>query len=329
MAAGSLPHLLPHSRHSHRIVRKEAISLGTSSVGSAFYTLSVGMADIISKHTKLSVTAEPVGGSDATIRGLREKKVDIGMVNSDSAVNAYYGQGQYAKDGRIPISLIAQGQESLRQIVARAEAGIKTPADLVGKRFIARRKALPEIEMMANALFEAYGVPKDRVKVLETAETNEAIEALKVGTADAAIIPGGVPASFLTDLAQSTNVVFLSIPDDKLNIILSKLGPAFHKGVIPPNTYRGQSGEVVVPAMSTLLVARADLPEETVYQVTKAIMSNYEELKAVHSTGKYWTLERTLKDFPLPFHPGAIRYFKEVGVWTDKLEQRQLELAKQ
>lgn len=295
-----------------------AVSFGTSSVGSAFYTLSVVIANVITKHSGISATVEPVGGSDATARGIGAKKVEIGMLNAGSAVNAYNGEGTFAKTGKIPLALIAQGQDSLRQIVVRTESGIKSVKDLSGKKFIAKRKALPEMEQIAHALLDLYGVDKNSVTILETPETNEAIEALKVGTADAAMIPAGVPASFLLDLSQNAKVAFLSIPDDKLEALINKMGSAFHEGVIPAGTYRGQDREVKFPAMSSVLVVRADMSEDTVYQITKAIFNNQDEIKAGHSAGRDWNLKKTLQAPPLPFHPGAVRYFKEAGVWNKK-----------
>ncbi|MDP2268862.1 MAG: TAXI family TRAP transporter solute-binding subunit, partial [Deltaproteobacteria bacterium] len=118
--------------------------------------------------------------------------------------------------------------------------------------------------------------------------------------------------------AQSAKVSFLSIPDDKLKIVLAKMGSAFHTGVIPPNTYRGQNYEVRVPAMSALIAVSANMPEESVYKITKAIFNNFNDIKAGHSAGKDWNLQKTLEDPPIPFHPGAIRYFKEAGVWGKK-----------
>ncbi len=296
----------------------QAVSFGTSSVGSAFYTMSVVIANVITKHGGINATVEPVGGSDATARGIAAKKVDIAMLNASSAVDAYNGAGTFAKTGKIPLALVAQGQDSLRQIVVRTESGIKTVKDLAGKKFIAKRRALPEMEKIAEILLDLYGVDKKSVHILETPETNEAIEALKVGTADATMIPAGVPASFLLDLAQSTGVSFISIPDDKLKIVLNKMGSAFHTGVIPANTYRGQNYAVKAPAMSAVIVVSADMSEENVYKITKAIFNNVNEIKAGHSAGKDWNLQKTLQDPPILFHPGAIRYFKEVGAWGRK-----------
>lgn len=295
-----------------------AISLGTSSVGSIFYTMSVVFADVITKNSGVSVTVEPVGGSDATIRGMEAKKVEMGMVNASSAADAYAGIGSYAKTGKVPLSLICQGMDSLRQIVVRQDSGIKTINDLPGKRFIARRKALPEMEKIVDILFELYGVDKKKVNILETAETNEAIEALKVGTVDAAVIPSGIPASYLLDIFRTTKVAILNIPDDKLKVVLSRMGSAFHTGFLPSNTYQGQNYAVKTPAMAALVIVRSDLPEESVYKITKALFSHQEDIKAGHSSGKEWTLQKTLEYPPLPFHPGAIRYFKEVGAWGKK-----------
>jgi len=296
----------------------KALSMGTSTMGSAFYALSVVMANTITKSTGINISVEPVGGSDATVRGMMAKKVEIAMLNANTAHDAYTGTGAYAKIGKAPIALIAQGQDSLRQIVVRKASNIKVPTDLVGKKFIAKRKANQEMEVMANLLFEAYGIDKTKVKIIETVESNESAEALKIGTVDAAILPGGLYASYLIDLFHNADVAFLTIPDDKLDWIIKRLGKAFHKTKIPAKTYRGQNQDVYVPAMSAILVCRADLNEETVYKITKAIFTNYADIKAGHSSGADWTLKNTLKDEPLPFHPGAIKYYKEIGAWSKK-----------
>lgn len=309
--------------------KPKALALGTSSVGGAYYAISVGMGEIISKKTGIGVTAEAVGGSDANVRALKDRKVDFAMLNAGSVADGLAGKGTFAKDGKIPLRVLAQGQESLRQVVVRNASGIKTVADLKGKKFIARRKSLQELEQVADALFKAYGVPKDSVTILETAETNEAIEALKLGTADAAVIPGGVPAGFLTELAQSADVTFLPIPDDKLEATLKELGLAFHKASIPAGTYKGQDQEVSFPALSTELAALADMPEETAYLITKTLLDSPEDLKAVHSSGKDWTVANSLKVPPAPFHPGAIKYYKEKGAWTPELDKIQETLLRQ
>jgi uncharacterized protein len=294
----------------------KALAFGTSSMGSAFYAVSVVMANAISKKSGVNLSVEPVGGSDATVRGLIAKKVELAMLNANTAFDAYTGAGTYAKSGKAPIALIAQGQDSLRQIVARADSRIMTIADLADKKFIARRRANIEMEKMADILLELYGVDKKRVKIIETVESNETADALKVGSVDAAVLPGGLGAGYILDLAQSTDLVFLQIPEDKMDALVKRMGSAFHVATIPANTYRGQTHDLKTLAMAALLVCRADLDEDTVYKITKGLFTSYDEIKSGHASGADWNLQNTLRSQPIPFHPGAIRYFREAGVWS-------------
>jgi len=304
------------------------LSFGTSSVGSSNYVITVGMANILTKKGGINVTAEAVGGGDANIRALKDKRIDMAMLNSYSATNAFLGIEQFSKVGKLPLRTLIQGQERYSYIIVRKASGIKTPADLKGKKFIGKRRALGDIEAVTNAMLQAYNVPKDSVKILETAETNEAIEALKTGAVDGAQIPGGSRASNLMDLARDVDVAFLSIPDDKFQLMLKDLGPAFQEGEVPAGIYKGQDHPIQVPLLLLGVTVRLDFPEETAYKVTKTLMESQKELEAVHNVGKEWTLKNTLKKPPVPFHPGAIKYFKEKGAWSAALERTQQQLLK-
>lgn len=306
----------------------QALTFGTSSVGSTYYTMSVGMADILTRETGINVTVEPRGGANPNVLALKDKKIDMAMLTSLAVYHGYLGIEQFAKEGKIPLRVIMQGQKSLRNIVVRNASGIKTPADLKGKKFIGIRPAATDVEMVTYALLDAYGIPRDSLQILQSTETNETIEALKIGTADGAIIQAGVGAGNLMELAQSTDVTFLSIPDEKLNLMLQKLGPAFCKGVIPAGTYKGQTADVQVPAVTTVIAVREDMPEDLAYTLTKALMDNLDKIAAIHSVGKEWTIQSTLEPPPAPFHPGAIKYFRERGVWTSELDNIQTELLK-
>jgi hypothetical protein len=290
--------------------------------------MTVGMANLITKKTGMNISAEAVGGSDANVRALRDKKIDLAMLNANAIASGYLGTEQYAKLGKIPLRVFIQGQESLRYIIVRKASGIKGPADLRGKKFIGKRRAGVDVELVANALLKAYNLTKENVKILETAETNEAIEAIKTGVVDGAVIQAGVRASNLMELSKDVDINFLSIPDDKLQLMLRELGPAFHKGVVPAGTYKDQNQVIQIPSLLTCIAARADFPEDLAYTITKTLMDNQEALATMHSVGKEWTMENTSKSPPAPFHPGAIKYFKEKGVWNDNLEQVQQQLFK-
>jgi len=247
----------------------KAVALGTSSIGSAFYVIAVGMADIVSKHTAMSATAEAVGGSDANMRAIKMGKVHLAMTNSFSSGNAFRGVKQFAAEGKIPIRLLALGQPSLRQTVARVASGIEVVPDLRGKKLVAKRRALAEIELVAR---------------------------------------------------------FIDIPADKLKGILDELGPAFHSEVIPAGTYRGQDKGFLAPSLSASLVVAEDFPEEGVYQIVKALFEHYDDFKLVHKAARHWTVKNSLTKFHIPLHPGAIKYFRQIGAWTSEYEKRQRDL---
>jgi len=175
-------------------------------------------------------------------------------------------------------------------------------------------------------MLEAYGVSKKDVKYIATAKTKEAVDALISGTVDAAIIPGGVPAATLMKLFDRIDARFVDIPADKMKSILAKLGPAFHQGVIPAGTYRGQKKDALAPALRASLVIAKDLPDEAAYRIVKALFDHYDDLKLVHKAARHWTVANSVKDFHIPFHPGAIRYYKEIGAWTSAQQKRQEQL---
>ena len=301
----------------------KAVALGTSSIGSTFYVIAVGMADIISKHTRMSATAEAVGGSDANMRAIKLGKVHLAIANTFSSSNAFRGVKQFAAEGKIPIRLLAMGQPSLRQTVARVASRIKTVPDLKGKKLVAKRKALAELELVADAMLEAYGISKKEVRYIATAKSKEAVDALITGTVHAAVLPGGIPTGFIIKLFERIDARYVDIPADKMDVILKTLGPAFHTEVIPAGTYRGQDKEVIAPSLSASLVVAKDLSTEAVYEMAKALAEHYGDLKLVHKAAKHWTVKNSLKNFHIPFHPGAVKYFKETGAWTSQHEKKQ------
>lgn len=305
---------------------QDSVRIGTSSVGSTFYVLAVGISELARKNAGINSTVEPLGGSTATINGLGAGKLDVAMANAGSAWTASLGQAPFKRP--IAVALIAQGQPSLRYLVVRRDAGIKSPADLVGKTVIAKRRSLPELELIANALLETYGVPKDKVKIVETVETNQTTSALRTGTADAAIFPGGLRLAPLEELIRDGMVDLLALPEDKVDAMMQKLPEYFSRTKIPAGHFENQKTPSLAPTLNTYLVARADLPEETVYKLTKAIMGNHKAFTAYHAEAKHWTVAHTLSEPKVPFHAGAVRYYKEIGAWNQQLDALQASLAR-
>ena len=303
---------------------QDAIRLGTSSIGSTNYILAVGMSQLVRKHAAIDATVEPLGGTTAIIDGLGAKKVDFAMVSAGAAFDGAHGNAPFRR--AVPVGLIAQGRSSMRFVLVRRDAGIRSVADLAGKTMIGKRRSLPDLELIANALLDVHGVPKDKVKFVETVETAQATAALRAGNVEAAVYPGRLDTPPLQELFRDKVVDFLDIPEATMRNLVAKLPKYFYLAKVPAGNFQNQPKEWISPALNTYLVARSDAPEELVYKVTKAIMGNPAGFAAYHVEGSDWTVANALAEPKLAFHPGAIRYYKEIGAWQPVHDQLQASL---
>lgn len=307
-----------------------ALSLGTSTVGARFHILAVGMGDTVSRNSNLSVTVEPIGGSDANVRALTAKRIEVAMLNSLAGTHGYHGIGSFTKDGKAPLRLLFQGGLGARAIVARADRGINTPADLKGKTVQAKRKSLADLEAFAKALMRVYGIPEGGMKILRHGNTNEQLESLKLGAADAVVMPFGSPKTSsppLRRLAHAIPLKVIAVPADKAAEILKDPRlQGYRRAMISKGAIRGLDADVESLAVGTFTSTRADLPDDVAYTFTKAFFENLKQFHPVHASAKQYTLKGSLANPTIPFHPGAIRYYKEIGAWTDALAKTQAAL---
>lgn len=195
------------------------------------------------------------------------------------------------------------------QIVASKESGIKTLADLKGKRLsVGAPKSGTELN--ARAILDAAGLSyKDLAKV-EYLPFGESVELMKNRQLDATLQSAGLGVSSIRDLATSTPITVVAIPA----AIVDKAGAPFVKQSIPANTYDGQAEPVETAAVVNYLVTRADVSDDLVYKMTKAMYESLPELQAAHSAAKAIDIRKAAEGMPVPLHPGAARYLKEKGV---------------
>lgn len=305
---------------------QEAVRIGTSSVGSVFYTLAIGASELIQKHAKINATAEAVGGSTANMRGLDAKKIEFAVANSFASYTAFRGTYKFKKP--INVRMVMQGQGSYRWMVVRKAANIKTVKDLVGRTIIAKRRALPEIELIMNAMIEVYGLPKEKLNLVATTNTGQLVKALRAGSVDAAIMPFSRRSAQIAKPMTDGVIELLSIPVEKRDAMLKLLPPMMWPDTFKPGTFKAQKEAVNLIGLNTYFMTRADVPDSIVYKVTKAILENNKEFTSYHKAARQWNLKRALRNVAIPFHPGAVKYFKEKGVWTAAHEANQQRLLK-
>ncbi|WP_144289430.1 TAXI family TRAP transporter solute-binding subunit [Domibacillus epiphyticus] len=316
------------SNSSGEIGKQTSVRIGTSSSGSPFYTVGVGLSNIISKHDPgYNMTVEPVGGSHPNVFALATDRVDFAITNSLAAEDGFKGITPF--ESKVDIRLVAQGQASVRQLIVRKDSGIDSPSNLKGKTIIGKRPAMPEIEQIMDAVLDEYGVAKEDVKIISTTDSPEVIEALELGTVDGAFFPASLNAATLSELLSDEEFKLISFEEEKVDSILEKLPKAVHKFVIPGGTYSNQKKDVTAFALNTYLVAKRELEDDAVYRLTKTMFNNYDEFSALHSSAKDWTVEHSLTDPVIPFHAGAIKYYQEIKAWHPEMDVIQQTLETQ
>ena len=289
-----------------------AIHVLTGGSGSPNYPLGVALAGAIGKAMpSISTTVRTTKASVESLNLLQAGRGEIAFTLGDSLSDAWTGNAEAGFERPLKkLRGIAAIYPSYIQIVARADAGIQSIADLKGKKIsVGAQKS--GIELDARKIFRAAGITyKDFAKV-EYVPFGEAAELMKSREIDATLQTAGLGASSLRDLATSVDIVVVPIPAD---VIRKSHDPAYFPATIPANTYRGQSADVASAAVRNYLVTHEGVSEDIAYGMTKALWTSLDQLVAAHSAAEAIDLRHALDRMPVPLHPGAEKYYKEVGV---------------
>ncbi|AKQ57841.1 TAXI family TRAP transporter solute-binding subunit [Bordetella hinzii] len=288
--------------------------IGTGGTAGTYYPIGGMIANAISQPGKLIATAAASNGSVANINGILGGSFEAGFTQSDVAYWAYSGTGTFeGKPKAQDLRLIATLYPESIHLVTRKGAGIKSVADLRGKRVSMDEPGSGTL-VDVRLILGAYGMTDKDVKA-EYLKPNQAGDKIKDGGLDAFFFVGGAPAGAIAELASSgagIEIVPLVGPEiDKLRASQQFFTP----DTIAANTYQGV-GEVKTISVNAQMVTSAKLPEQTVYDIVKAMYSDATQktLAAGHTKGKLITKDNAVKGAGIPFHPGAEKYYKEAGL---------------
>jgi TRAP transporter TAXI family solute receptor len=282
---------------------------GTSGV---YYPLGVALSNAIGKglpDVKTSVQATKASVENLNL--LQSGRGEIAFALGDSVSDAWKGNEEAGfKSPLKKLRGIAAIYPNYIQIVARADTGIKTLADLKGKK-VSVGAPKSGTELNARTIFEAAGITYKDFAKTEYLPFGESVELMKNRQLDATLQSAGLGVSSLRDLATSVDIVVVSIPAD---VIKKTNDPAYLPATIPANTYRGQTADVPSAAVQNFLITHDGVSNDVAYGMTKALWTNLDMLTAAHSAAKAIELKRGIEGMPVPLHPGAEKYYREVGV---------------
>jgi uncharacterized protein len=292
------------------VVHAQNISIGTGGTAGVYYPLGGGFAAALSKHVPgMQATAEVTGGSVSNLQLIATGKPYIGFTMVDAAKDALDGTGKFAEKVNLRTLLVLYPNRM--HVVSTTSTGIKSLKDLQGKRMSVGSIG-SATEVMTSRLLEAAGVEVKR----ERLSVAESVNALKDGKIDAFSWVGGLPTAGVTDLASTPGITIQMIDHtEAIPGMVKKYGNLYYPDVIPMSTYKGMAADNKIASIANILVASADMSDETAYNIVKTILEKREDLKLVHkAAGEIEAKNQKNAATPVPFHPGAMKYFKEKGI---------------
>lgn len=295
------------------------ISIGTGGTGGVYYPLGGGIAAVLSKYVSgMQATAEVTGGSVANLQLVGTGKPYLAMTMVDAGIDAYKGQQKF-QGKAVPVRTLMVMYPNRMHVVSITATGIKKISDLKGKR-VSTGSGGSATEVMAFRVIEAAGLDKDKDMTRERLGVAESVNALKDRKIDAFFWVGGLPTAAVTDLANSPGVTIQMIDHaDLVPAMNKKWGNLYVKDVIGKDVYKGMAADNQQATVMNLLVAHESMDEKTAYNIVKAIFEHRDELIRVHKEAANFTLDKQKSEATggIPWHPGAVKYYKEKGVKLD------------
>src|SRR3954464_5261691 len=291
------------------------ISIATGGTGGVYYPLGGGMAAMLSKYVPgIQATAEVTGGSVANLQLIATGKPYLGMTMADATLDAYKGQDKFTGKP-VPVRTLMIMYPNRMHVVTIEGTGISKMADLKGKR-VSTGSGGSATEVMAFRVIEAAGLDKDKDMKRERLGVAESVNAIKDRKIDAFFWVGGLPTAAVTDLANTPGVKLKLIDHaDLVPKMNQKYGNLYIQDVIGKDVYRGMDADNKQATVMNLLVAHQNMDEKTAYNIVKAVFDHKDELVRAHKEAENFKLENQKKDAsPIPWHPGAVKYFAEKGV---------------
>ena len=288
---------------------EELMSLVSASLGGTYYIVGSGIAEILTREVdNLQVSCVIGEGSVKNPLLVGTGEIKLGMSNYLSANAAVNGLEPYNET--LQIRAIAPLQISVIQPVTFATSDINSWEDMQGKK-ISIGPAGGGGALLATRIFEEYGYGVDDI-VASYLSYAEGSEALKDGQINVNIPHGAPPLEAITSLAFRDEVKIIPIDADKVDT-LNAAYPFYQPAYIPAGTYAGINEDVLSVGIQDLLIVYADVDEELVYEMTKALYENIDEIRQIHPSIKLMDFEN-FKDSFVPLHPGARKYYQEMGI---------------
>jgi uncharacterized protein len=311
LAAAMLGGLLANNAGAQQV----NIAIATGGTGGVYYPLGGGMANVLSRYVPgYAATARVTGGSVDNLKLIDTKQSEVALVMVDAALDALKGEDKF-KGHPVDVRTLMVLYPNRMHVVSIEGRGVEKMSDLKGKR-VSTGSPGSATEVMAFRVIEAAGLDKDKDIRRERLGVAESVNAIKDGKIDAFFWVGGLPTAGVTDLGATPGVKIKLIDhDDAVDKMNAKYGGIYSAGVITAKTYPGQDKDNKITVVQNILVANKSMDDKVAYDIVKTFIEKRDELIAVHREAESIDLaNQAPKNSPIPWHPGAAKYFAEKGV---------------
>lgn len=285
---------------------QQFITIGTGGQSGVYYPVGGALSSVWENNMDVTTSVESTGASAENINLLDQGRVEVALIQADAASQAYEGTGAFEEQIR-SFEAISALYPQYVQIITVGGAGIETVEDLRGKN-VAVGAPNSGVELNARAILDAYGITYDDLSQ-QNLGYSEAIDGMRNGTTDAGFFTSGLPNPAVTDLATSEDVQVVPVDGEGASNLLDNFD-YFNEASIPADTY-GNPEDVPTLTFNNLLVVRKNLPEDTVFELTRTMWENIEQVQDAHNAAREITLDTAQESVPIPFHAGAQRYYED------------------
>jgi TRAP transporter TAXI family solute receptor len=292
--------------------QQQFVNVLTGGQSGVYYPLGVALSQIYAKAIpNVRATAQVTKASAENLNLLQAGRGELAIALGDSVSSAYKGDVEAGfKTPLTKLRGLSATYNNYIQIIANEDSGIKTLADLKGKR-VSVGAAKSGTELNARAILKAAGISYSDLSKVEYLPFGESVELMKNRQLDATLQSAGLGVASIRDLATSVKIVVVAVPAD----VVAKIGDAAYVAtVIPANTYAGQTTDIATAAIPNFLVTHSGVSNDLAYLMAKTMYENIDTLYAAHNAAKAIKRENALVGMAIPLHPGAARYYKEVGL---------------
>lgn len=292
--------------------KPQFVNVLTGGQSGVYYPLGVSLAQIYGKSIPdARAVAQVTKASAENLNLLQAGRAELAFSLADAVSDAWRGEAEAGFPKKLDkLRGLSATYSNYIQIVANADSGIKTLDDLKGKR-VSVGAARSGTELNARAILKAAGLTYNDLGKVEYLPFGESVELMKNRQIDATLQSAGLGVASIRDLATSVNIVVIPVPAE----VVAKVGDAaYQPAIIPANTYGGQTEDVATAAIPNFLVTHSGVSEDLAYAMAKQLYENLETLYAAHNAAKNIKLENAVNGMSIPLHPGAERFYKEVGI---------------